>query len=440
MEASGVINLKRLVGKGGNGKVGANTVDTHRFLTPSIAQAMASAHGTPCYVYDEATLHAQAEAMLAFPNAFGLTARFAMKACPNAAILRLFLAKGLQFDASSGYEVRRAIKAGVSADRISLSSQELPEDFAELLKLGVQVNACSLLQLERIGRALPGHSVGIRFNPGRGSGGTGKTNVGGPDSSFGIWYEWADQVKSLAAQYKLKVTRIHTHIGSGSDPVVWQEVSAASLALVKLFPDVHTLNLGGGYKVARVAAEKGTDPQIVGAPVRAAFEKFAKEDGRKLKLEIEPGTFLVANAGAVLCRVQDIVSTDARKFIKLDSGMTEILRPSLYGSQHPVYLYPSKPTAKSIDYVVVGHCCESGDLISCAPGEPETLATRQLPEAQSGDLCVIGGAGAYCAGMSTKNYNSFPEAPEVLLQVNGSARLIRRRQSLEQILQNEILD
>jgi diaminopimelate decarboxylase len=432
--------LKRLVGKKGNGKVVAITVDTHPFLTPAIAQAIASAHGTPSFVYDEATLQAQADAMLSFPNAFGLTARFAMKACPNAAILRLFLAKGLHFDASSGYEVRRAVKAGVPADRISLSSQELPEDFAELLKLGVQLNACSLSQLERVGHALPGHSVGIRFNPGRGSGGNGKTNVGGPDSSFGIWFEWADQVKAIVAQHKLKVTRIHTHIGSGSDPVVWQEVSAASLALVKAFPEVHTLNLGGGYKVARVAAEKGTDPQIVGVPVRAAFEKFAKEDGRKLKLEIEPGTFLVANAGAVLCRVQDVVSTDTRKFIKLDSGMTEILRPSLYGSQHPVYLYPAKAAGKKVDYVVVGHCCESGDLISCAPGEPETLATRQLPEAQAGDLCVIGGAGAYCAGMSTKNYNSFPEAPEVLLMTNGTARLIRRRQSLEQILQNEILD
>jgi diaminopimelate decarboxylase len=88
--------------------------------------------------------------------------------------------------------------------------------------------------------------------------------------------------------------------------------------------------------------------------------------------------------------------------------------------------------------VIVGHCCESGDLISCAPGEPETLATRDLPEARPGDLCVIGGAGAYCAGMSTKNYNSFPEAPEVLLRRDGSVALIRRRQSLEQILQNEL--
>ena len=86
----------------------------------------------------------------------------------------------------------------------------------------------------------------------------------------------------------------------------------------------------------------------------------------------------------------------------------------------------------------MGHCCESGDLITCAPGEPETLTSKNLPEAQVGDLCVIGGAGAYCAGMSTKNYNSFPEAPEVLINSNGSTKLIRRRQTLDQIFQNEL--
>ncbi|MGA0132860.1 MAG: diaminopimelate decarboxylase [Opitutales bacterium] len=413
-------------------------MENHRFLTPEVARLIAGEHGTPCYVYDQRTLEAQADAMLAFPSAHGLTVRFAMKACPNAAVLRIFLAKGLHFDASSGWEVRRAMLAGVPADRISLSSQELPEDFADLLRRGVHVNACSLLQLERIGRALPGHEVGLRFNPGRGSGGTGKTNVGGPDSSFGIWHAWAERARDIATAHRLKVVRIHTHIGSGSDPVVWQEVSAASLALVSLFPTVQTLNLGGGYKVARVAAEKGTDPQVVGAPVKVAFEKFAVADGRKLRLEIEPGTFLVANAGAVLSRVQDIVSTGAREFIKLDSGMTEILRPSLYGSQHPVHLYPANATGATRPYVIVGHCCESGDLISCAPGEPETLAARTLPEAAAGDLCVIGGAGAYCAGMSTKNYNSFPEAPEVLIGRDARVTLIRRRQTLEQILQNEL--
>lgn len=429
---------KRLEGTGGKGRVRPRTtVEHHRFLKPDLARLIAHEHGTPCYVYDQVSLESQADAMLGFPNAFGLTVRFAMKACPNAAILRVFLAKGLHFDASSGWEVRRAMLAGVPADRISLSSQELPEDFVELLRQGVQVNACSLLQLERIGQALPGHEVGLRFNPGRGSGGTGKTNVGGPDSSFGIWHEWADRARDLAAAHRLKVVRIHTHIGSGSDPAVWQEVSAASLALVGRFPSVTTLNLGGGYKVARVSSEKGTDPAVIGVPVRAAFEQFARTDGRRLRLEIEPGTFLVANAGAVLSKVQDVVSTGAREFLKLDSGMTEILRPSLYGSQHPVHLYPASSRGGDRDYVVVGHCCESGDLISCAPGEPETLATRRLPEAAAGDLCVIGGAGAYCAGMSTKNYNSFPEAPEVLVGRDGRATLIRRRQTLAQILQNE---
>jgi len=412
-------------------------VEHHRFLKPDLARLIAREHGTPCFVYDQAVLEAQADAMLGFPNAYGLTVRFAMKACPNAAILRVFLAKGLHFDASSGWEVHRAMLAGVPADQISLSSQELPDDFVELLRQGVHVNACSIFQLERIGKALPGHEVGLRFNPGRGSGGTGKTNVGGPDSSFGIWHEWADRARDIAAAHRLKVVRIHTHIGSGSDPAVWQEVSAASLALVGRFPTVTTLNLGGGYKVARVASEKGTDPAVIGVPVRDAFEKFARADGRRLRLEIEPGTFLVANAGAVLAKVQDVVSTGAREFLKLDSGMTEILRPSLYGSQHPVHLYPESPRGGERDYVVVGHCCESGDLISCAPGEPETLATRRLPEAAAGDLCVIGGAGAYCAGMSTKNYNSFPEAPEVLVARDGRATLIRRRQTLAQIVQNE---
>lgn len=406
------------------------------FLTHEQARSIAEAHGTPCYVYDQARLEAQADAMLAFPHAFGLTVRFAMKACPSAAILRIFHRKGLHIDASSGWEVRRAIRAGFEPARISLSTQELPADIADLLALGVEVNACSLDQLERIGQASPGRAVGLRFNPGKGSGGNGKTNVGGSDSSFGIWHGWADQAAEVAARHRLRVARIHTHIGSGSDPAVWQAVSESSLALVARFPEATALNLGGGYKVARVAGEKATDPQVVGIPVRAAFERFAAERGRRLRLEVEPGTFLVANAGAILARVVDVVCTDTRSFVKLDSGMTEILRPSLYGAQHPLRLWP-RTDRGSAPAVVVGHCCESGDLLTCAPGESETLAPRELPVVSPGDLAVIGGAGAYCAAMSAKNYNSFPEAPEVLLGRDGRPRLIRRRQTLDQMLANE---
>ena len=190
-------------------------------------------------------------------------------------------------------------------------------------------------------------------------------------------------------------------------------------------------------QVARVDGEKATDPAVVGVPVRAAFERFAAATGRRLRLEVEPGTFLVANAGAVLARVVDVVRTDTRAFAKLDTGMTELLRPSLYGAQHPVaFLSASRETEPT---VVVGHCCESGDLITCAPGESEILAPRPLPRCAPGDLAIIGGAGAYCAAMSAKNYNSFPEAAEVLIGRDGAARLIRRRQTLDQMLANEVV-
>ena len=420
-------------------------MNEHPFLSYETVRDVAKRFGTPIYVYDENSLRRNAEACLAFPNAFGLTVRFAMKACPTAAVLRLFDSMGLHFDASSIYEVRRAMRAGIAPEKISLSTQELPEDFADEIKAGIRFNACSLDQLDRYGKAFPGTRVGVRFNPGIGSGATGKTNVGGPDSSFGVWHEYADAVKCILGKHGLTLERIHTHIGSGSDPAVWQRAAISSLDMVRRFPTVETLDFGGGYKVARVPGEKTTDLQACGAPVRDAIAKLAEETGRRLHFEIEPGTYLVANAGSIVARVQDVTATGkfGRSFIKLDMGMTDLLRPSLYGAQHPTMLVPSllrpnTPPRPVVNYVLVGHCCESGDLVSCAPGEPEKLATRAFHQVEIGDLCVIGGAGAYCAGMSAKNYNSFPEAAEVLIGADGNARLIRRRQTLDQIVQNEI--
>lgn len=410
------------------------------FLDAATAVAVAESFGAPVYVYDSATLLVNARAALSFPNAFGLTARYAMKAAPNAAILQLFRGAGLQIDASSGYEARRAMASGYPADAISLSSQELPVDFDQLHGAGVAINACSLHQLERFGAAFPGGEIGLRFNPGAGSGGNNRTNVGGPSSSFGIWHEWIDRVRALVARYNLKVVRIHTHIGSGSDPAVWQKVSGMSLELVRQFESVHTLNLGGGYKVARMPGETGTDLQACGAPVAEMFRAFAAETGREIHLEIEPGTFLLANASSLLTTVQDKASTGSEgyEFLKLNAGMTEILRPSLYGAQHPIRIVQQSAVPGTAEYVVAGHCCESGDILTPAPGDPELLAPRTLPVAEIGDLCIIDGAGAYCSAMSAKHYNSYPEAAEVLLDAEGTPHLIRRRENPEALWANEL--
>jgi diaminopimelate decarboxylase len=414
-------------------------METLKFLSPEQAEAVRSHFGTPVYVYDERTLKTQAREALDFPNAFGLTVRYAMKASPNAAIIRIFTGCGLHIDASSGHECDRAMRAGVPAPHISLSTQEYPSDFRRLYQAGIRFNACSLNQLRRFGEQFPGGEVGLRFNPGLGSGGTVKTNVGGPASSFGIWHEYRAEARAILEEHGLRVVRIHTHIGSGSDPAVWQHVARLSLEVVREFPDVTTLNLGGGYKIGRMSYEQTTDFREIGQPIREAFEELARETGRRIHLEIEPGTYLTANACSLLSTIQDIVDTGEAgyRFLKLDTGMTEILRPSLYASQHPLILLPRLDTGAFLPYVAVGHCCESGDLITPAPEHHEVLHPRELPEVQPGDLCVIEGAGAYCSAMSAKNYNSFPEAPEVLLRETGGLALIRRRQTLDQILQNE---
>jgi len=423
------------------------SVESLRFLTPELALAVRSDVGTPAFVYDEATLKTQARKALDFPNAYGLTVRFAMKALPNAAVLQIFDRLGLHIDASSGFEVRRAVAAGVDPARISLSSQEIPTDLDELLALGIKFNACSLRQLERYGELRPGargDQLGVRFNPGLGSGGTGKTNVGGPASSFGIWHELMPEVQRICEAADLQPARVHTHIGSGSDPAVWQRVAGLSLALVEQLPSVSILNLGGGYKVGRMSGEPSTDLAVVGLPVKGAFEEFAARTGRELQLEVEPGTFLVANAGSLVCTVQDLVTTggEGHTFLKLDSGMTELLRPSLYGAQHPVVHVPSSGGGASTEpreYIAVGHCCESGDLVTPAPDEPETLCRRTLGgEVVIGDAIVVEGAGAYCSSMSTKNYNSFPEAPEVLLSEAGELHQIRKKQLIGDIWANEV--
>jgi len=397
--------------------------------------------GTPAYVYDENALIARAREALAFPNAFGLTVRYAMKACPNGNILRIFDREGLFVDASSVWEVERAVQAGIQPHKISLSTQELAQGFEDWVRRGVEVNACSLDQIDRYGKAFPGEEIGLRLNPGLGSGGTTKTNVGGPASSFGIWHESLDEADAVLRNYGLVVFRIHSHIGSGSDPSVWIKAASLTLAHVRRYDTVRSLNLGGGFKVARMSRETGTDLQHVGRPVCDLIEDFARETGRELHFEIEPGTYLTANAGVVLATVQDMTTTgeDGYEFIKLDTGMTELTRPSLYGSQHPMILIPADGSENRgvASYIAVGHCCESGDMLTPREGDPSALEPRIMTRAEIGDLLVIEGAGAYCSAMATKNYNSFPEAPEVLIRANGEPVVIRRRQTLEEIIASE---
>lgn len=407
-----------------------------RFLTPDLARRLARRYGTPTYVYDEGTLRDQAARALAFPAPFGLTLRYAMKANPHRALLRLFDGLGLWIDASSGFEAERAIRAGVSPSKVLLTAQEVPADLPRLVRRGVRFAACSLHQLEAFGRAMPGRALTLRINPGVGSGHSAKTMVGGREYGFGIWHEHLGRARALIRRCGLTVDRLHCHIGTGGDQATWPLAAEVLLGMAEGLPEVAALNLGGGLRVGRMPGEPEADVRALGEPIAALLERFAATTGRRLRLEIEPGTFLTANAGSLVCRVADVADTgrDGHRFLKLDTGMTEILRPTLYGSQHPVVVLSRAHRRRA---VVIGHCCESGDLLTPSPSAPDHPEPRHLPAASVGDLAVIEGVGAYCAGMAAAGYNSFPRAAEVLLRAWGRSELISRRGDLDAVMAHE---
>lgn len=407
-------------------------------LTSEQYHNAANEFDTPFYLYSQSAIEKACKDVMSFPNAFGLTARYALKANPLKAFLKIAERAGLHFDASSEYEVYRCLQLGIPGEKIQLTAQQFPKKHISIFDDGkVRFNACSLHQLEEFGKLYPGREISVRLNPGIGSGGNRQTDVGGPSSSFGIWYEYLDQILPIAEKYDLKITRVHTHIGSGSDPEVWKKVASISLSFAVKLPNVNTLNLGGGFKVGRMSDEVSTDLQEIGEVVKAEFIRVKEETGRELHLEIEPGTYISAKSGALVCEVDDLMDTGSEgfNFMKVNTGMDAITRPALYASRHPMVVLPQNHTNEVVDYVVTGHCCESGDVFTL--GNDEVLDPRSLTKAEIGDLLVIEGAGAYCSSMNLSNYNSFPSCEEVLISHDDSLHLLRRTETVEEMMAKE---
>lgn len=383
-------------------------------LTKQELKRLAETRGTPLYVYDQTWLAERASSLLNTCSELSIKARYALKANPYAGIIKLFDGLGLAFDASSEFEAKLLIDNGVDPGAISLSSQQPPRDLLATLESGVEFVATSLHQLELVASSGWQGEVGVRVNPGIGSGHNRRTTTGGPNASFGIWHEYISEIIAWEKASGARITRLHIHIGSGGDEEFLRESVDKSLEIAEQLENVTSLDMGGGFKIARVAGEKETDIAEVLKLYNSRLEHFNRRTGRNLKLEIEPGTWLVGDGGYLISRIVDIVDTGSAgyTFLKLDTGMNDLLRPALYGAQHPISVLNDSPNKKS--YVVVGHNCEAGDILTPAPGDPESIQPRMLNEASIGDLVAIGGVGAYGASMRAVGYNSYPSAEEIL--------------------------
>lgn len=377
---------------------------------------LAKEHGTPLFVYSRQYLADRAALLAGLQLPFGYTPRYAAKANNHPEIIKIFSDAGLSFDAGSSYEAVELMELGIPGSKISLSSQQPAHNLPELLAAGVWFMATSLHQLELFIDAVPeGGEVGLRVNPGLGSGHNNRTATGGANSSFGLWSAYVPDALKLAQDHNVRITKLHVHIGSGADPHMWRVAIETALEIAKEMPDVTTLNMGGGYKIRRFSDEKEADMVAIAQTFNEALTEFATETGRKLALEIEPGTWLVGHAGVILSEVVDKVDTgaDGHMFLRLNTGMNDIIRPSMYGAQHEIQILTDTPETQ--EYVVVGHNCETGDILTPATGDPEGIEPREMRKADIGNVAVVYDCGAYCRTFAVKGYNSYPSTKEILV-------------------------
>jgi diaminopimelate decarboxylase len=407
-------------------------------MRPNIPAAtlahLAREHGTPLWCYDASVIRERIAQLKGFD-----VIRFAQKACSNLSILRLMREEGVQVDAVSLGEIERALLAGYSPKGepagVVLTCDLLDRaTLARAVELGIEVNVGSIDMLTQLGQESPGHRVWLRINPGFGHGHSQKTNTGGENSKHGIWHSQLDAAMAVVRDYGLTLVGLHMHIGSGVDYSHLEEVCGAMVDAVRdLGCDLEAISAGGGLSIPY----RDGDP-VVDIPRYAELWNQARREiegivKHPVRLELEPGRFLVAESGCLLSEVRATKDVGNNHFVMVDAGFNDLMRPSMYGSFHAMTLLDdagNPVTAPERPTVVAGPLCESGDVFTQHDGG--LVAPRALPAAHVGDLLLIHDTGAYGASMSS-NYNSRPLLPEVLVD-GGETRLIRRRQPLADLL------
>lgn len=388
--------------------------------------AAARQYGTPLYVYDADKIREQYAKLTHAFRGSNVHFYYACKALTNIHVLRYIMGLGSNVDCSSINEVKLALHAGFPANRVLYTSNGI--DFAEIAEaasLGVSINIDSLSNLEKFGKNF-GHDypVGIRLRPNILAGGNLKISTGHDRSKFGIPVEDLPLILDLVAKYNLHISNLHIHTGSEiKDAEVFVRGIEVLFDLIPHFPELNSVDLGGGFKVPYKEGDDETDMEELGQKVKEAFA--AHPQARNLEIWFEPGKFMVSDCGYLVTKVNVMKETASTHFVGVDSGFNHLIRPMFYDAYHKIENI-SNPEGREHVYAVVGNICET-----------DTFAwDRKLPEVREGDLLVFYNAGAYGFEMSSR-FNSRFRPAEVLFEA-GQHRLIRRRDNFEDLLRNQL--
>jgi diaminopimelate decarboxylase len=385
-------------------------------------------YGAPLFVYDADNIRYKYEQMMMAFNGLPAKVKYPVKALNNINILRYFKKLGAGLDTVSIQEVMLGLKAGFTPQEIIFTPNCVSfDEIKAAVSLGVVINIDNIPMLEQFGHEY-GDTVPccIRFNPHLYGGGNNKIQVGHIDSKFGISVYQQRHVQRIVKINNIRVTGLHVHTGSDIlDANVYLQGANIMFDIAREFPGLEFIDFGSGFKVPYKEGDVTTDLFEVGEKLREAYAQFTQDYGKEVELWFEPGKYLVSECGYFFMTVNVIKPTPSAVFVGVDSGLNHFIRPMMYGGYHDLLNVSNPESAVSRTYTVVGYICET-----------DTFGwDRKMNEVREGDIICLRNAGAYGYTMSS-NYNSRLRPAEVLI-VNGEAKLIRERETFDDLLRGQ---
>jgi diaminopimelate decarboxylase len=398
---------------------------------------LAKEFGTPLYVYDANKIREKISVLRAAFEGIDLTIKYAVKANTNLSILRLMKENGVDMDVVSPQELEMGLIAGYDGSNITFTPSGV--HFSEIeyaVSKGAIVNLDNLSVLEKFG-ATYGSSQPclIRIKPHVFGGGNEKIMTAHPESKFGISIHQKAEILAIIKKYDMQVIGLHQHTGSDiKDGKTFEQAASALFDFAYDFKDLQIIDLGGGFKVPYSPEDPGVNMKEVGQIMSNAFLAFCAKYGRELRLWVEPGKFLVSEAGTFLAETNVVKLDPVKTFVGINTGLNHLIRPMMYGAYHYIFNASNQDNSKQSAYRVSGYICETDTFSFDFKGKENE---RLLNEVREGDIIAMANAGAYGFTMAS-HYNSRFLPAEVLVD-GGVARVIRRRETMDDLLKNQEL-
>lgn len=410
----------------------SNYTDSLNFYGKETPRGLMEKFGSPLYVYNEAVLRERCRDLVGVCKTKGLHINYSAKANANPHLLKIIREEGCLVDAMSPGELYLDLKAGYKPDEILYVCNNVsPEEMKNALEKGVLVSVDSLMQVEQLCRLNRGGKIMVRFNPGIGAGHSAKVVTGGKETKFGVDPEKLPQLLEILDRYGVTLAGINHHIGSlfmeGESYIEAAKVLLDLALKLPCFEKLEIIDFGGGFGIPYHKYENQArfDLETFSRLLNETLSGWAKAHNYHGKFYLEPGRYIAAECGVVLGTVYNTKTNGTKPYVGTDLGFNVLARPMLYDSFHDVEIYRNnaQKNMKELEQTIVGNICESGDIIA---------KNRVLPVLREGDIVAMLDAGAYGFSMSS-NYTQRLRPAEVLIQKDGTAKCIRRRDTFEDI-------